>query len=79
MLHGHRKTDSPQIRKRGSLLENEVRTADDPTAIESGKHRTGYSLEDQQRNSSMNDRPAEGDIEMEIEECCASELSELIG
>ena len=37
------------------------------------------SLEDQQRNSNMNDRPAEGIIEMEIDECCASELSERIG
>ena len=50
-----------------------------PKALAFGKHRTRCFLEDQQRNSNMNDRPAEGDIKMEIDECCASELSELIG
>ena len=47
-------------RNRQSLLENEVRTADDQKTLEFGKHQTRCFLEDHNRNSNMNDRPAEG-------------------
>ena len=54
--------DSPSDRrKQRSLLENEIRTADDPKGqlhLESTK--TKVYLEDRLRNSNMNDRPAEG-------------------
>ena len=43
-----------------SLLENEIRTADDQKPEAFGKHRTDKAFEDQNRNSNINDRPAQG-------------------
>ena len=54
-------TDPPSNQeKRRSLLENEIRTADDRKTGAIWKAPNQMSLEDQQRNSNINDRPAEG-------------------